>query len=433
MSIEKIKAELSGTAAVKRLEALFDEGTMAPIAPYAKSGDGPAEAAAGYGEVTGCPVYAFAQNSDICSGAMSKAQAAKLKKLYELALKTGTPVIGIYDSIGARVGEGAELLTAYGELLNLSGKLAGIVPQISVILGPCEGTAALLASTADFVIMSNDGKFTINTNGEGGSADSNMAAGTIAACANDEFAAIEAAKDLVVMLPQNNLSDAYRTEEIPAMDGGDIISAFADGGSFIELYEGFAKDVKVGFARLDGDTVGVAQTCGGVVDTDGCEKLTKLVRFCDAFSLPVITIVDAEKFSCLNDASALISVYADATTAKIAVVSGTAVGAVYIALAGATSGADLVYALPEAIVSPVAPKAAAFILDESIGDAPAAEQEARAMAYVKANLSAAKAAEDGYVDDIVEQTQLREKLVSAIDMLSSKRVSTLPKKHTTKI
>ena len=129
----------------------------------------------------------------------------------------------------------------------------------------------------------------------------------------------------------------------------------------------------------------------------------------------------------------MISVYADATTAKIAVVSGTAVGAVYIALAGATSGADLVYALPEAIVSPVAPKAAAFILDESIGDAPAAEQEARAMAYVKANLSAVKAAEDGYVDDIVEQTQLREKLVSAIDMLSSKRVSTLPKKHTTKI
>ena len=431
MSIEKIKAELSGTAAVKRLEALFDEGTMAPIAPYAKSGDGPAEAAAGYGEVTGCPVYAFAQNSDICSGAMSKAQAAKLKKLYELALKTGTPVIGIYDSIGARVGEGAELLTAYGELLNLSGKLAGIVPQISVILGPCEGTAALLASTADFVIMSNDGKFTINTNGEGGSADSNMAAGTIAACANDEFAAIEAAKDLVVMLPQNNLSDAYRTEEIPAMDGGDIISAFADGGSFIELYEGFAKDVKVGFARLDGDTVGVAQTCGGVVDTDGCEKLTKLVRFCDAYSIPVITLADAKGFGCIKAAAKLTAAYAEATTAKITVVTGEAYGAFYMALAGTGASTDMTFALEGASVSPINPEAGIIILSPEKLKTDKAGRE-QALIDFKANeCSAERSAELGYIDSVVDQSELKAALSGALDMLSGKRETTLPKKHST--
>ena len=431
MSIEKIKAELSGTAAVKRLEALFDEGTMAPIAPYAKSGDGPAEAAAGYGEVNGCPVYAFAQNSDICSGAMSKAQAAKLKKLYELALKTGTPVIGIYDSIGARVGEGAELLTAYGELLNLSGKLAGIVPQISVILGPCEGTAALLASTADFVIMSNDGKFTINTNGEGGSADSNMAAGTIAACANDEFAAIEAAKDLVVMLPQNNLSDAYRTEEIPAMDGGDIISAFADGGSFIELYEGFVKDVKVGFARLDGDTVGVAQTCGGVVDTDGCEKLTKLVRFCDAYSIPVITLADAKGFGCIKAAAKLTAAYAEATTAKITVVTGEAYGAFYMALAGTGASTDMTFALEGASVSPINPEAGIIILSPEKLKTDKAGRE-QALIDFKANeCSAERSAELGYIDSVVDQSELKAALSGALDMLSGKRETTLPKKHST--
>ena len=431
MSIEKIKAELSGTAAVKRLEALFDEGTMAPIAPYAKSGDGPAEAAAGYGEVNGCPVYAFAQNSDICSGAMSKAQAAKLKKLYELALKTGTPVIGIYDSIGARVGEGAELLTAYGELLNLSGKLAGIVPQISVILGPCEGTAALLASTADFVIMSNDGKFTINTNGEGGSADSNMAAGTIAACANDEFAAIEAAKDLVVMLPQNNLSDAYRTEEIPAMDGGDIISAFADGGSFIELYEGFAKDVKVGFARIDGDTVGVAQTCGGVVDTDGCEKLTKLVRFCDAYSIPVITLADAKGFGCIKAAAKLTAAYAEATTAKITVVTGEAYGAFYMALAGTGASTDMTFALEGASVSPINPEAGIIILSPEKLKTDKAGRE-QALIDFKANeCSAERSAELGYIDSVVDQSELKAALSGALDMLSGKRETTLPKKHST--
>ena len=213
MSIEKAKAELENTSAFKRLEALFDEGTFSQLAPFTKSGDGYAEAAAGYGEVNGCPVYAFAQNSDICGGAMSKAQAAKLAKLYDLALKTGTPVIGLYDSIGARISEGIEMMTAYGEVLNYSGKLAGVVPQISVILGPCQGTAALLAACADFIIMSEAGKLTVKTNGEGGSAKSNKEHGVTAITAKDEFAAIEAAKNLVVMLPQNNLFLHLQTEE----------------------------------------------------------------------------------------------------------------------------------------------------------------------------------------------------------------------------
>lgn len=431
MSIEKIKSELSGTAAQKRLEALFDEGTLVPVAPYAKSGDGPAEAAAAYGEINGCPAYAFAQNRDICSGAMSVAQAAKLKKVYELALKTGTPLVGIYDSAGARVDEGARLMSAYGELLNLSGKLAGIVPQISVVLGPCEGTAALLASTADFVIMSEDAKLTVCTSGEGGSAQENMKNGAVAACTKDEFAAIEAVKDLVVMLPQNNLSDAYTAEEIPAMSAGDVISAFADGGSFIELYEGFAENAKVGFARLGGDTVGIAQTLGGAIGSDECEKLTKLVRFCDAYSIPVITLADSKGFGCVRAASKLTAAYAEATTAKITVVTGETYGAVYMALAGTGAYTDMTFALEGASVSPVHPEAGIIILaPEKLKT----DKEGRAKAleeFKATECSAERSAELGYIDSVVAADELRDTLSGALDMLSGKRETTLPKKHST--
>lgn len=430
MSIEKIKAELSGTVAYRRLEALFDEGTFSPIAPYAKSADGPAEAAAGYGEVNGCAVYAFAQNSDICSGAMSKAQAAKLKKLYELALKTGTPVVGIYDSIGARVSEGVEMLTAYGELLNLSGKLAGIVPQISVILGPCEGTAALLASTADFVIMSGNGKFTVATNGEGGSTDENKANGTAAICTKDEFAAIEAAKNLVVMLPQNNLSDAYQTEEIPAMDNGDVVSAFVDGGSFAELYEGYAENAGVGFARLNGDTVGIIRT-NGTMGAQECEKCTRLVRFCDAYSVPVITLADSPCFADIKSAAKLTAAYAEATTAKITVVTGDAFGAFYMAVAGTGASTDVTYALNGACVSPVNPEAGLIILYPERLKTDKAGREKALADFRAEECSAERAAEMGYIDSVIEKNELRKTLSSALDMLSGKRETTLPKKHST--
>ena len=431
MSIEKIRSELSETSAIKRLEALFDEGTLTQIAPFAKSVDGPAEAAAGYGEVSGCPVYAFAQNSDICSGAMSKAQAAKLKKLYELAFKTGTPVIGIYDSIGARVDEGTALMTAYGELLNLSGKLAGIVPQISVILGPCEGTAALLASTADFVIMSESGKFTINTNGEGGSADENKRHGTAAIVAKDEFSAIEAAKDLVVMLPQNNLSDAYQTEEIPAMDDGSLVSSFADGGSFIELYEGCADNSAAGFAKLQGDTVGIAVTKGGTLDRKDCEKISKLVRFCDAYSIPVVTLADAEDFKCVKSAAKLTAAYAEATTAKITVVTGSAYGAFYMAIAGTGASNDLTFALEGATVSPVNPEAGIIILAPEKLKTDKAGRAAAVEEFRQNECSAQRAAEMGYINSVVAKSELRDVLASALDMLGGKRETTLPKKHST--
>ena len=381
------------------LNLFFDDGSFHQTDAYLKSGSGDAEAVTGFGTVDGVPVFAFAQNVDVCGGAMSKAQAKKITKLYNAALKTGAPVVGFYDSVGGRLEQKYELLSAYGDILRKSAKLSGVVPQISVILGSCLGTSALTAAAADYIIMEN-----------------------------------EKAKTLLGYFPANNLEPAPAFETVPAYEAPDKLPKyFADDKSLLCVGGGYGEGVCTAFGRVNGYPVGIVVTNGGVITDEAAGKIKKHVRFCDAFSLPVITIVDAERFESIGGASGLVSVYADATTAKIAIIKGSAVGAVYIALAGSTSGADLVYALPEAVVSPVAPKAAAFILDDSIAVAPVSEQDALADAFVKENLSAVKAAQDGYVDDITEPSELRAKIVAALDMLSSKRVSTLPKKHTTNI
>ena len=169
MSIEKInqaKAEIAATSAYKTITAFFDADSFCEIDAFAKSGEGFAEVVAGFGTVEGMPVYAFAQNSDICGGAMSKAQAAKLKKLYGLALKTGAPVVGFYDSVGGRLNQGTELLAGCGDVLNAAASLSGVVPQISVVLGTCLGTNALNAASADIVIMSKDAQLSLSVTGK---------------------------------------------------------------------------------------------------------------------------------------------------------------------------------------------------------------------------------------------------------------------------
>ena len=414
------------------LNAFFGDGSFSETDAYLKSEGGEAEAVTGFGTVDGVAVYAFAQNVDACGGAMSKAQAKKITKIYSAALKTGAPVVGFYRSVGGRLEQKYELLSAYGDILRKSAKLSGVVPQISIVLGSCLGTSALIAASADYIIMEKDAKLSVDTTGENASADDNLNSGIVSFICEGYKACVDKAKDLLGYFPANNLEPAPAFETVPAYATPDKLPKyFADENSLLCVGGGYGEPVCTAFGRVNGYPVGIIVTKGGTISADSSKKMSKHVRFCDAFSIPVITIVDAEQFDSLHDASKLVSVYAEATTAKISIVSGTAVGAVYIALAGSTSGADLVYALPEAVVSPIAPKAAAFILDDSIADAPVAEQDALATDYVKANLSAVKAAEDGYVDDIVEPDGLRDKLVAALDMLSSKRVSSLPKKHST--
>lgn len=436
MSIEKInqaKAELSQTSAYKTITEFFDADSFCEIDAFAKSGDGFAEVVAGFGTVDGMPAYAFAQNSDICGGAMSKAQAAKLKKVYNLALKTGAPVVGFYDSVGGRLAQGSELLAGCGEVLNSAASLSGVVPQISVVLGTCLGTNALNAVSADVVIMSEKAQLSLDVTGKNADASYNAEHGNAAVVVKNTAEAIEKAKELMLFLPSNNLNLAPQSFDAePADDGcGCVVSKTVDGGSKFKLYDSFGANAKTRLARLGGQVVAIVNTIGKEIDCKTAAKIAKVVRFCDAFSIPVITFANCPGLETLGSAAKLASAYAEATTIKISVVTGKAIGSAYVALAGTGANADVVYALPNAIISPVNVEAAAFIMAPKTMKVPVAKQKTVAEKFADENLSAYNAAQCGYVDGIVEESELRKTLISALDMLAGKRVPTLAKKHST--
>ncbi len=436
--LQETKAANAQTKAYQRLQLLFDEGTFVEIDSFTKSGDGRAEAAAGFGSVDGCPVYAFAQNSDVEGGAMSKAQAAKICKVYELAEKTGAPVVGIYDSIGARLNESCEMLAAYGDVMLKANNLSGVVPQIAVIAGPCLGASSMIAAAADVVIMSEDGQFALQTNGEGGDLKEASESGLVHLTAKDNKEAVAKARELITLLPSNNLSGAPITDfadsaaETDGESGASIIAAVMDQDSFIEFQAGFGAGFIAGLAKLGGNTVGVVASEEKTADGKACEKAARLVRFCDAFAIPVITFVNAESFCCIKAACKLTNAYAEATTAKISVITGEAYGAVYMALAGAAAGVDVAYAWPTASISALNPTTAAVMLwsDKLKGSSnPTADRAKLIAEYKDQEACPFKAAGDGFVQDVIEPSETRLKLYAALDMLAGKRVTRLPKKH----
>ena len=435
MSIEKMtqaKAQIEASAGYKTLLSFFDEESFCEIDTFAKSEDTFAEVVAGFGTVEGMPVYAFAQNSDMCGGAMSKAQSAKLKKLYDLALKTGAPVYGFYNSLGGRLAQGNALLSAYGEILNKASNLSGVVPQVSVVLGTCLGTGALNAVSADFVIMSKEAKLSIDVTGENQSADYCAKKGIASIVVDNEASAIEKAKELLTYLPSNNLNMAPEAfENEPNVEGKCLCCRTADAGSFFKLNADFGDGSVTALARIGGTVAGYVVTKGQALDCPSATKIAKFVRFCDAFSIPVISFVNSTGFESIKSAAKVSSAYAEATTVKISVVTGTAVGSVYVAMAGTGANTDLTFALPEAVISPINVEAAAVIMAPEVMNVPVAEQKSVAEKFAKENLGAFTAAENGYVEDIVTEENLRAKLISALDMLSGKRVPTLAKKHST--
>ena len=424
----------------KRISLLVDEGSFQELDAYAKSADHPAEAVTGFGYVDGMPVYVFAQDSEVDGGAMSKVQAYKIRKLYDLALKTGTPIVGIYDSVGGRLTEGAELLAAYGEILQKSNNLSGVVPQISVVLGPCVGTSALIAAGADFVIMSKDAVLTLETGDADGSAQVNFQKGMAHLVEKTEEDAIQKARLLVGRLPSNNLalapdSDVLKAGANAELEEGmgvvDIIQAVVDEGSFIEVSPEYGTSAIAGLALINGISVGVIGY-RDVVGSYCCNKAARLVRFCDAFSLPLITIVDADKFASLREAAKLSGAYSEATTIKITVITGQAVGAFYIATAGRGANADVTLAWTSAVVSPISPAAAALFQSggELAGsENPIEDRKQLIEDYKTTKASPFAAAADGYIEDIILPGETREKLITQLDLLAGKRVSTLPKKH----
>ncbi len=431
-NLSAIKAVIEKSSAYKNLSELFDEGTFTQIDAYTMSGDNPTEVIAGYGTVNSCPVYAFVQNSDICGGAMSKAHASKLQKVYDLAEKTGTPVVGMYSSAGAKLSEGMDMLGSYGTVLNSVSRLSGVVPQISVILGSCLGTGALNAVSADIIVMSEKASLSLSVTGENSSAECAEKSGISHITAKNTKEAIEKTKELITLLPSNNLSVPPITDaDEPEDNAGCLVKQVVDKDTFINLKKAYGEQAVTGLGRIAGTVVGIVATKGGVTDKASAEKITEFVRFCDAFAIPVITFADSEGFADVKDAVKVASAYADATTVKITVIKGKAYGAFYLAMAGSAANADITYALDNASVSPLAPVTGAAIMWADRMAAPRKEREQIVKEYEQNECNSQKAAAYGYVNDVIAKEDVRFKLYTSLEMLAGKRVSTMPKKHAT--
>lgn len=451
------KEALKATAARKRLTALFDPDTFVEVGTLVKTGCDGSGVITGYGLVEGSPVYAFSQDSTQKSGAVGAAQGSKIKKIYDLALKTGAPVVGIYDSNGAAVEEGLDAMAAYGEMLCWSNNLSGVVPQISLVLGVCAGSAALIAASADFVVMSEKAEFFLTTGDVDSASDAANAAksGVAHIVKKDDAEAISAARTLISMLPSNNLSAAPMCDftevtgadkalaaaagNISAADIFEIAKNVVDANSLIELQPEYAGDhARVGLATAAGSTIGVVcASQSGTLCSGGTSKIARFVTICDSFQIPVVTFVNCEAFAPvpehgfrggIREVAKLAHVYAEATTPKVAIVVGKAYGSAYITLAGRAANADYAVAWPSASISALSPKAAIAFLGGDRITAKVSREQAEAD-YAAKDASAFAAAAKGHIDDVIDPAQTRSVLISALDMLAGKRMSTLPKKH----
>ncbi len=438
---------LSDSNARKRLEMLFDNGAYTEIDRFLKNNGSECEVVAAYGEVNGMLVYAYAQSIDVNKGAMGKVQASKIAHVYELATKTGAPVVSVFDSIGAYVDEGAVALEAYGSLIKSAGNISGVVPQISVVAGPCIGSAAVLASLSDVVIMTTDAEFYITApgfvSGENELGTAKLAAknGTAALVAESDKEAMELAVSVLEYLPSNNLSEPLFAEP-STPSGGNTVEAVVDAGSFFELSADYGKCIKTGFARVGGASVGIVSTEAEVADgyfcADGAKKAAKFVRFCDAFSIPVVTFVDCKgilaKECCdlaggVKSVSVLTSAYSEATTAKLAVVTGNAIAGAYIAFVSSAAAPDMVFAWADSIIGALEPMTAVQLLYKERLEA-GEDRKALEAEYASDVCSPFNAAAAGLITDVIDPAETANKISSALDVLSSKRVSTLSKKHT---
>ena len=434
---------LKDTEARARLVSLFDIGTFSELDAYAKSAEGEIEVIAGYGTVNGIPAYAFSQDVTVDGGAISTAQCAKIKKVYNLAAKTGCPVIGIYDSNGMKLKEGFEALNAYGEILKLSTSVSGVILQISVIAGACLGTSALMANMADVVIAVKDADFYVTTPADI-TAEQSYENGTVDILADDADGAINAAKELVSMLPSNNLDTdceyipddrvhGYIPETVSARELINEVS----GSHFVELKGGYASNVVTGFASMGLSTVGAIAFDGDTICPSCAYKAEAFIKLCDAFNIPIVTFVNAKglkrgkESQMLVAATKLTSAYATATCPKISVITGNAIGAAYIALASKGANADLVFAWESAVVSPLeVDSAVAFLYNDRLANGES--REALEKEYAENLASPFTAAACGAIDDIFTSSETRPKLIEALIMLQGKRETTIPRKHSVK-
>ena len=441
----------------ERLESIFDAGTFVELGAYSRRDSNDlVGVVCGYGAVNGKLVFAFSQDSSRKKGAFDDKQAKKIVDMYSLALKNGAPVIGVLDSFGAIVYDGAAALAAYGKVMKCVSEASGIIPQIAIVDGVCAGSMALIASMFDFTVTVKDkSKLYVNSPFVVGEElkDNSFAtkAGTSAYCAEDEASAFSYVKSLIEMLPSNNMEGAFVGDVADDMNklvdfsasaytADELVSKIADNSTSIKLYADYCENASVYFATFGGVLACVIASNPekkGIVDIKVARIIAKLIAFCDSFNIPVVNLVDSEGLDVSLEAeyaaysselARLATAYASSSNAKVSVIIGKAYGAAFTLLGSKALGADMVYALDSAEVSVLSPEASvAFVWNDKINAE--VSREALEAEWKEKCASAKEACDIGEVDDIIEACELRKRICAALSMLAYKSVCKPTRKH----
>lgn len=481
--VEKQHAAGKKTAR-ERIEELLDAGTFNEIDKFVTHratdfgidkkkyrGDG---VVTGYGKIHGRLVYVFAQDFTVFGGTMSRSNADKIVKIQELAIKMGTPLIGLNDSGGARIQEGVQSLAGYADIFYNNVLSSGVIPQISTILGPCAGGAVYSPALTDFIFMVNETSHMFVTGPEviktvthenvskedlGGAVTHSSKSGVAHFTGDNEEQTLMMVRELVSFIPSNNMEEPpvqtttdpidrkieALNEVVPVdpnkpYDMKDIIFKIIDDEHFLEVQPNYAANIIIGFARFGGKSVGIVANqpahLAGVLDINSSAKAARFVRFCDAFNIPLVTLVDVPGFlpgtqqefgGIIKHGAKLLYAFAEATVPKITLITRKAYGGAYDVMSSKHIGGDINYAYPTAEIAVMGPEGAINILKRNITDD---KEKAEAVEeYRDAFANPYRAASLGYVDEIIYPEDTREKIINALEMTHNKRKSNLPRKH----
>ena len=484
--IEKQHASGKLTAR-ERLEILFDKDTFVEVGGLIESritdfgledkkvpGDG---VVVGYGKVNGKLVFASSEDFTVIGGTLGEYHSLKICRIMDMALETGAPFVSINDSGGARIEEGICSLSGYSGIFYRNTQLSGVVPQISVILGPCAGGACYSPAISDFIFMSKNTSLMFIT-GPGvvkavtgetvssadlGSADVHMTkSGVTHFVYDDDEQCLMGVRKLLSYLPQSSQSKADSISPTYTNTCDDmqeivsdnqkkpynvklVIEKIIDDGSFFEIQPDFAKNIVVGFSRINGDTVGIVANqpafLGGAIDCDSADKAARFIRFCDCFNIPIVTLVDVTGFlpgqkqehsGIIRHGAKLLFAYSEATVPKISLILRKAYGGAYIAMNSKNMGADVVFAWPIAQMAVMGAEGAVDIIfkrEIAGSENPAEKRQLLIEEYENKFANPYIAAARGYVDEIIEPQDSRQRIIMALDMLKTKKQENPHKKH----
>ncbi len=473
----------------ERLDYFFDPGTFRELDIFVKHRgtlfgidkvEIPADGViTGYGLVNGRQVFAFAQDFTARAGSLGEMHAKKICKVMDLALKAGKPFVGFNDSGGARIQEGVDSLAGYGNIFYRNAITSGVVPQISAIMGPCAGGAVYSPAMTDFVLMTKNTGLMFITGpdvirsvlGEiitqeelGGAMTHNSKSGVAHFACESDAHNIEQIRRLLSFFPDNNMEDPpiVDTGDSPtricpeldtivpdsprgAYDIKDVIRSVVDNGDFMEVHEFYAMNMVVGFARLNGKSIGIIanqpKVLAGCLDVDSSDKATRFIRFCDAFNIPMLTIADVPGYlpgknqewgGIIRHGAKLLWCYSEATVPKVTLVIRKDYGGSYLAMCSKELGGDITLAWPTAEIAVMGAEGAANVIfrkEIAAAEDPAAKRKEIIADYEKNLCNPYIAASRGYIDAVIVPSETRARLIDTFEMLATKRVSLPPKKH----